>query len=51
MALMGDEVVSLLDLRLKVSNDDLVDIPVVKSLFLATFDIISVLLFRTMELD
>ena len=51
MALMGDEVARLLDLRLKVSNDDLVDIPAVKSLFLATFDIISVLLFRTIELD
>ena len=51
MALMGDEVASLLDLRLKVSNDDLGDSPSVRSLFVATFDIISVLLVRTMELD
>ena len=51
MALMGDEVASLLDLRLKVSNDDLGDSPSVRRLFVATFDIISVLLVRTMELD
>ena len=48
MALMGDEVARLLDLRLKVANED---IPAVRSLFVAAFDIISVVLVRTEELD
>jgi hypothetical protein len=51
MALMGDEVARLLDLRLKAANDDLGDIPAVKSLFVAAFDIISVVLVWTEELD
>ena len=51
MALMGDEVARLVDLRLKVSNDDLGDIPEVRSVFLAAFDISSALLVRTIELD
>ena len=51
MALMGDEVASLLDLRLKVANEDFGDIPAVRSLFVAAFDIISVVLVRTKELD
>jgi hypothetical protein len=51
MALMGDEVARLLDLRLKVANEDFDDIPAVRSLFVAAFDIISVVLVRTEELD
>ena len=51
MALMGDEVARLLDLRLKVANEDFCDIPAVRSLFVAAFDIISVVLVRTEELD
>ena len=48
---MGDEVARLLDLRLKVVNGDLGDIPAVRSLFVAAFDIISVVLVRAEELD
>merc|ERR1719295_132758 len=51
MALMGDEVARLLDLRQQVSSDDLGDIPAVRSLFVAALDIISVLLVRTVDLD
>ena len=51
MALMGDEVARLLDLRLKVVNDELGDTPAVRSLFVAALDIIPVVLVRTMELD
>ena len=51
MALMGDEVARLLDFRLKVANEDFGDIPAVRSLFVAAFDIISVVLVRTKELD
>ena len=51
MGLMGEEVARVLDLRLKVPNDNLGDIPAVKSLFVAAFDIISVLLVLTGELD
>ena len=51
MALMGDEVARLLDLRLQVSSDDLGDIPAVRSLFVAALDIISVLLVWTVDLD
>ena len=48
---MGDEVARLLDLRPKVVNGDRGDIPAVRSLFVAAFDIISVVLVRTEELD
>ena len=51
MALMGDEVARLLDLRPKVVNGDRGDIPAVRSLFVAAFDIISVVLVLTEELD
>ena len=41
MGLMGEEVARVLDLRLKVPNVDLGDIPAVKSLFVAAFDILA----------